>query len=106
MKEHSIIHRDPEIVNWVNCEHCNYKTIRKSYMKRHLLIHKGDKKHVCTHCDYRTVCQGNLKKHLRIHQDAEELDWLHCEHCNFKTIRTSSMNRHLLTHKGNKKTRL
>ena len=50
-----------------NCNQCNYSTARPSELKRHKLIHSGEKPFACPQCKYSCTTAGYLKKHLLIH---------------------------------------
>ena len=58
------------------CEHCDYKTMIKSVMKTHKLIHTMD----CPYCPFKTVRENCLTEHIRMeHLDengAEKSLWM------------------------------
>lgn len=38
----------------LHCKHCNFTTKIASHLKRHILIHSGEKPFSCPHCDYKS----------------------------------------------------
>lgn len=56
----------------VNCRFCNkafHGRYSKYNMKRHLMIHRGEKPFLCPFCPHRANQKGNLKYHiLAVHQ--------------------------------------
>ena len=56
----------------VNCRFCNkafHGRYSKYNMKRHLMIHRGEKPFLCPYCPHRANQKGNLKYHiLSVHQ--------------------------------------
>ncbi|CAL4148776.1 unnamed protein product [Meganyctiphanes norvegica] len=53
------------------CSLCDYKSLRKDKMKRHLLIHSDKKPLACPLCSYRCARNDKLKKHMQTHGDTE-----------------------------------
>ncbi|XP_054711203.1 zinc finger protein draculin-like [Uloborus diversus] len=56
---------DPIVINV--CPLCSYSTVRRADLRRHMLVHSGERPHVCQVCNKRFSLKENLKKHLIIH---------------------------------------
>ncbi|XP_076004044.1 zinc finger protein 827 isoform X1 [Genypterus blacodes] len=50
------------------CPVCGLVIKRKSYWKRHMVIHTGLKSHQCPLCPFRCARKDNLKSHMKVHQ--------------------------------------
>lgn len=48
------------------CPHCNYSTYLVGHLKRHLLVHSGERPYVCNVCNFRFNQKENLKRHLKL----------------------------------------
>nr|CAI5852366.1 unnamed protein product [Callosobruchus analis] len=86
------------------CTQCDYKTIKKQYLTKHMLKHAGIvfKPSVCEHCNASFNSKQTLDSHiLRDHPDFVESikSKIHeCSKCSYKTIRKSTLTKHMLTH--------
>ena len=60
----------------VSCEFCSYKSLNKSDLKRHRMVHTGERPFKCQYCPYSSTRQYNLDKHMHIHC---------CGHCDFRS---------------------
>ncbi|KAF5280693.1 hypothetical protein FQA39_LY05341 [Lamprigera yunnana] len=78
-----------------SCEECNYKTVRKRSLKQHTKIHTGDE-YKCKECDYKTVRKDRLQKHSKIHTGDE----YRCNDCDYKTVWEYLLKQHVKIHTG------
>lgn len=77
------------------CEYCGKKFATLAGLKRHLLIHTGEKPFACESCGKAFCDASNLKNHMLIHQNLKPYQ---CAVCN-KEFRTSSnLKVHMVTH--------
>lgn len=80
------------------CSKCGKQFNENSKLKRHLLIHIGDKKHSCPHCNKSFIYDFNLKTHLRIHT-GEKPYFCTFPGCFKSFTQSSNMITHMKSHK-------
>ena len=47
------------------CHLCGKTFVKKTNLKHHLMLHRGEKPWKCSLCEWRFVQKCNLKKHMR-----------------------------------------
>lgn len=50
------------------CQFCSYSSHLLGNLKRHMLIHTGERPFKCAMCDYSCNQKDNLKKHMILHR--------------------------------------
>ncbi|XP_072352228.1 zinc finger protein 827 isoform X5 [Scyliorhinus torazame] len=81
------------------CPICGLIIKRKSYWKRHMVIHTGLKSHQCPLCPFRCARKDNLKSHMKqVHQHQDRGETFHCELCPFTSSRHFSLKLHMRCH--------
>ncbi|KAJ8000685.1 hypothetical protein DPEC_G00182920 [Dallia pectoralis] len=80
------------------CPVCGLIIKRKSYWKRHMVIHTGLKSHQCPLCPFRCARKDNLKSHMKVHQHQDRGETFQCELCPFTSSRHFSLKLHMRCH--------
>ncbi|KAM8843265.1 zinc finger protein 827 isoform 1-T1 [Synchiropus picturatus] len=80
------------------CPVCGLVIKRKSYWKRHMVIHTGLKSHQCPLCPFRCARKDNLKSHMKVHQHQDRGETFQCELCPFTSSRHFSLKLHMRCH--------
>ncbi|GBP77949.1 Zinc finger protein 513 [Eumeta japonica] len=82
------------------CEHCEYKTSRKSNLISHIRKHLGSKRSKCEQCVYSTFRAGDLKRHMRTHTGENTYK---CDQCKYSASKISSLKVHMRSHTSEKR---
>uniref|UniRef100_A0A8C6SFD8 Zinc finger protein 740 n=1 Tax=Neogobius melanostomus TaxID=47308 RepID=A0A8C6SFD8_9GOBI len=81
------------------CDHC-YGAFRSGYhLKRHILIHTGEKPYACAVCDMRFIQRYHLERHSLIHTGEKPFA---CDMCDMRFIQRYHLERHKRVHSGEK----
>uniref|UniRef100_A0A672K0U2 Gastrula zinc finger protein XlCGF46.1-like n=1 Tax=Sinocyclocheilus grahami TaxID=75366 RepID=A0A672K0U2_SINGR len=77
------------------CDHC-YGAFRSGYhLKRHILIHTGEKPFACAVCDMRFIQRYHLERHSLTHTGVKPYA---CSMCDMRFFQRYHLERHSLTH--------
>lgn len=80
------------------CPNCDRIFVSGSLLKRHSMIHTGEKPHVCEICNRRFAQLGQLNFHRKFHNNPR----YRCHVCSKPFLRPSDIKKHLRTHTGEK----
>ena len=78
---------------------CEFSCTTSSYLKNHMLKHRGENPFSCNKYNYKCACIGFLKQHMLKHNGQKPFS---CNHCNYKCTVANDLKRHMLTHSGEK----
>lgn len=62
----------------IECSLCKFTCRQPSHLKRHMLMHTGEKPHRCEHCPKQFAQKTDLNRHMSLH--ASQYDF-HCNSC-------------------------
>uniref|UniRef100_A0A8D8UUE3 RE1-silencing transcription factor A n=1 Tax=Cacopsylla melanoneura TaxID=428564 RepID=A0A8D8UUE3_9HEMI len=75
------------------CYRCEFNSIYKHSLLKHIRMHLGDKPYECQICLATFSQNSTLHSHLRTHTGEKPFK---CEHCDYRSQRKSSVKRHIL----------
>ena len=81
------------------CNVCGYSARSAHYLKRHMMIHTGEKPYKCNICDVSCTTSDKLKVHNRIHSGEKPYK---CTVCDYSCSSGSSLRAHCRNHNGEK----
>ena len=79
------------------CEECKRFFFNNASLKRHNLVHTGEKSHICDLCNKAFSRAGHLKTHKLVHGREKPRS---CNICSKSFTQPSDLNRHKLVHTG------
>ena len=75
------------------CDHCEYRSYKKSCVKKHSMTHSEDKPYQCQYCDHKARFKADLEKHERTHTGERPFE---CEFCEYRAAVKSSVTQHMV----------
>ncbi|CAL4120913.1 unnamed protein product [Meganyctiphanes norvegica] len=82
------------------CQYCDDRFLLASQLKRHLLVHTGDKVFKCSHCKFVGSRRHYLRQHLlKMHVNR---DGMKCGLCEVKFESEGEIRKHMMVHLGRK----
>lgn len=76
------------------CPRCDYSTIRKRHLVRHMFTHGGKKPHICEICDKRFSERTQLKYHVFRHMGKGSFQ---CGYCDAQYHRKQDLKVHIFS---------
>ena len=80
------------------CDYCRKEFFFQSDLKRHVVIHTGQKDYHCNLCDFSTSYKSVLTDHIRSHLNERPFKCPEI-HCGASFTNSSHLKRHQITHK-------
>jgi hypothetical protein len=81
------------------CQECGRLFKARSYLNRHMKIHRGERLHQCNVCGKKFSRTNHLKDHMNTHTGEKPYK---CRVCGKRTADSSSLSRHMKRHTGEK----
>ena len=75
----------------LKCNICGKTFVKKTNLKHHLMLHRGEKPWKCHICGWRFVQKCNLKKHIETHSSGI----YKCPHCDIKFASKGAVSGHI-----------
>lgn len=82
-----------------SCQHCGQGFGQKCDLRKHIMIHTGERPWVCEICEKTFQRKTDLVKHTRIHTGEKPYE---CEYCGKKVSDKSQLNVHRRLHTGDR----
>lgn len=83
-----------------DCNVCGRGFTQSSSVKRHMVVHTGEKNSECDICKKKFTCKRNVKQHMKIHIGEKKYE---CTICIDRFTKNSSLEKHMLFHSKLKK---
>ena len=74
------------------CNECDFTSAQTGNLKRHMIIHSGEKSNKCKQCDFASSQAGNLRTHLKTHSGEKSNK---CNQCDYASSYASTLTTHL-----------
>ena len=71
-----------------SCNQCGYSSVKTAILKKHMLVHSGEKPFSCRQCNYSCKTAGQLKRHMLTHSGGKPFT---CTECNFSYTTASCL---------------
>ncbi|CAL4094916.1 unnamed protein product, partial [Meganyctiphanes norvegica] len=81
------------------CTECDFATIRKDTLDKHILAHLNNKPFSCMKCDFVSKTKRDYDRHYRIHTGVKCYP---CKECGITFTQNGNLLEHMLTHTGEK----
>jgi len=82
-----------------HCTECEYSSVEKSKLERHMTVHTGSRPYQCDRCTYASSDNFKLKRHMRIHTGERPYK---CDLCPAAFAQQNALKVHSLVHTGKK----
>ena len=79
------------------CNQCDYASSHAGNLRRHLIIHSGEKSNKCNQCDFASSYTSCLRTHLKTHSGEKSNQ---CSQCDYASSHAGNLRTHLKTHSG------
>ena len=97
LSKHMMTHSDDNYIHV--CSVCSKGFRIKGHLKKHMLIHSGERPFKCQDCGALFQSKSHLKKHMVVHTEEKKHA---CDVCGKTFAQKEGMNNHMRTHTGEK----